>query len=121
VLLTFIRRHCVLLLLSFLGLGARVSVALLCQISEPLAFDMMKDNFLLNDNLNVYSFGVPPVSIDILLNVKGLTFDEAFSHAIEAVWDKIPAKVLDLPDLIIAKQAAGQHKDLDDVVNIGKS
>ncbi len=81
-------------------------------------FDMTKDNFLYNDNMDVFSFGSPSVSIDVLTNVKGLVFEDAFHHAIRTIWDKVPVKVLELRDLITAKKAAGRHKDLDDIENI---
>ncbi len=84
-------------------------------------FDMIKENFLHNDKMDVFSFGNPPVSIDILTNVKGLMFDDAYHQAIDTVWDNTPVKVLELRDLIKAKKAAGRHKDLDDIENISRS
>lgn len=87
------------------------------QFGMPV-FDMTKDNFLYNDNMDVFSFGNPPVSIDILTSVKGLVFEDAFCHSIDAVWDNTPVKVLELRDLITAKKAAGRHKDFDDIENI---
>ncbi len=81
-------------------------------------FDMTKDNFLYNENMDVFSYGNPPVSIDILTNVKGLIFEEAFHQAIDAVWDNTNVKVIEFRDLIKAKKAAGRHKDLDDIENI---
>jgi predicted nucleotidyltransferase len=87
------------------------------QFGMPV-FDMTRDNFLLNDRMDVFSFGVPPVSIDILTNLKGLSFDKAFDHAVYSVWDSVSVRVLNLQDLIKAKAAAGRYKDLDDIANI---
>ena len=84
-------------------------------------FDMTKNNFLHNDKMDVFSFGNPPVSIDIINNLKGLTFDEAFLHAVDTIWDNVPVKVLEIRDLIKAKKAAGRHKDLDDIENISRT
>ncbi|MCF8448403.1 MAG: hypothetical protein K9G49_00915 [Taibaiella sp.] len=81
-------------------------------------FDMTIENFLHNDKMDVFSFGNPPVSIDILTSVKGLSFNEAFTHAVDAVWDNVPLRLLDLRDLIKAKKAVGRYKDLDDIENI---
>lgn len=81
-------------------------------------FDMTKENFLYNEQIDVFSFGTPPVSIDILTDLKGLTFDEAYVQAVDAVWDNVPVRVLELRDLIKAKRAAGRHKDLDDIENL---
>ena len=44
-------------------------------------FDMSLENFLNTSQYDVFTFGVPPVSIDIMLNVKGLDFKEALSLA----------------------------------------
>ncbi len=86
-------------------------------------FDMTRDNSLQSDKMDVFFYGNPPVSIDILTNLKGLDFDKAFQDAIEAVWDGIPVKVLDIQDPIRAKKADGRHKNLDDIANLsqGKS
>lgn len=81
-------------------------------------FDMTSANFLLSDKMDVFSFGNPPVSIDLLTNVKGLNFDEAFNRAVDAIWDNVPVKVIDIRDLIRAKKAAGRFKDLEDIANI---
>ena len=41
-------------------------------------FKMTKNNFLGNAEMDVFTFGRPPVSIDIMLSVKGLDFEEVF-------------------------------------------
>jgi predicted nucleotidyltransferase len=83
-------------------------------------FDMSEENFLENPEMNVFSFGKPPVSIDILTSVLGLEFEETFEHAVSIKWDHVPTKVIDLKNLIKAKISAGRPKDLDDLENIGK-
>ena len=40
-------------------------------------FDMTEENFLNNPDLNVFTFGRPPRSIDIMTAVKGIDFDES--------------------------------------------
>ena len=42
-------------------------------------FDMTESNFLENKHFNVFSFGRPPVSIDLMTEVKGL---KGASHAL---------------------------------------
>ena len=51
-------------------------------------FDMSLDKFLTPAQYDVFTFGRPPVSIDILTQVKGLAFDDAFARA---EWFKITA------------------------------
>ena len=38
-----------------------------------LMFDMTEENFLNHKNWDVFTFGVPPSAIDVMINVKGLT------------------------------------------------
>lgn len=53
-------------------------------------FDMTQDNFLFNQEIDVFTFGRPPVSIDIMKKVKGLDFDTAYLNStlieIENAW-----------------------------------
>jgi hypothetical protein len=41
-------------------------------------FDMTLANFLDNEELDVFTFGKPPVSIDIMVSVKGINFRDAY-------------------------------------------
>ena len=45
-------------------------------------FDMTEKNFLYNENFDVFTFGRPPVSIDIMKKVKGLDFESAYQHSV---------------------------------------
>jgi len=81
-------------------------------------FDMTEENFLSNPDMNVFTFGKPPVSIEILTTVKGLEFQESFNNAKSVYWDEVPINVIDLKDLIRAKQASARFKDLEDLENI---
>lgn len=81
-------------------------------------FDMSEMNFLNNQELDVFSFGRPPVSIDIMTAVKGVDFEEAFSQSIIAEVDKITVRVIHMNQLVKAKKAANRFKDLDDLDNL---
>ena len=43
--------------------------------------DLSEQNFLDNDAIEVFTYGIEPVSIDIMKKVKGLNFGEAFSSS----------------------------------------
>ncbi|HUM66364.1 MAG TPA: hypothetical protein PLV32_10980, partial [Chitinophagaceae bacterium] len=45
-------------------------------------FDMTENNFLSHPNWDVFTFGVPPVAIDIMVKVKGLNFTECFTNSV---------------------------------------
>lgn len=72
----------------------------------------------LNNEKDVYTFGRPPVSIEILTRVKGLRFEQAFEHFQKVLFDDLKVNMIDAHDLIKAKKAAGRFKDLDDIENL---
>ena len=82
-------------------------------------FDMTEENFLSNPNIDVFSFGKPPVSIDIITDVKGLEFDACFPNATFVEVDKLKVRLIEYRDLVKAKKASGRPKDLDDLENLG--
>lgn len=81
-------------------------------------FDMTEEKFLNTFDYDVFTFGVPPICIEILTKVKGLDFEECFKTSIFQKFDNIDVYVIDLRHLIIAKKSAGRYKDLDDVQNL---
>lgn len=82
-------------------------------------FDMTEMRFMDTSENEVFSFGRPPVSIDIITKIKGLQFDEALASA---EWFSIEGdlrvRALNLNSLITAKKASGRNKDLDDIENL---
>lgn len=81
-------------------------------------FDMTLENFLNVKKFDVFSFGTPPVCIEILTKLKGVEFDEATSTSEVREIDGIQVKVIHLNQLIQAKKAAGRPKDLNDIENL---
>jgi len=77
------------------------------------------DTFLSTDKVDVFTFGRPPVAIDILTKVKGLEFDEALQGSEAILVDGAPVQLLSVRSLKEAKRAAGRHKDLDDLEHLG--
>ncbi len=77
-----------------------------------------ESDFISPENQNVFSFGRPPVAIDLLTQVKGLEFDAAFQMAETIRVDGAPLRLLHINDLRQAKRAAGRHKDLDDLEHL---
>ena len=58
--------------------------------------------------------GTEPTRIEILTEISGCDFADAYSRLIEGVIDGIPVKIISLPDLIHNKLKSGRLKDLDD-------
>jgi hypothetical protein len=81
-------------------------------------FDMTETNFLFNREINVFSFGRSPVSIEILKEISGLSFQEVYAKAIDSEIENIPMKIIHLNHLKENKKASGRPKDLNDLENL---
>lgn len=77
--------------------------------------EVNKYNFLENDDIDVFSYGVPPVSIDIMNKLKGVGFVEAFVKSKTIEDEGLLIRFIHTDQLIIAKKASGRFKDLDDI------
>ncbi|HEX4386740.1 MAG TPA: hypothetical protein VH083_27485 [Myxococcales bacterium] len=60
-------------------------------------------------------FGTPPARIDILRNIQGGVFEQAWQRRARTAWGAITVNLIDLDDLIAVKRAAGRPQDLLDV------
>lgn len=67
-----------------------------------------------NDPNSIFQIGQPPLRIDILQHIDGVTFDEAWSRRTEAHIDGIAVHVISAEDLIRNKLASGRLRDLAD-------
>lgn len=77
-----------------------------------------EEAFLTPDEMDVFSFGRPPVAIDIMTRVKGLSFEECFAASTLFFDGDLEIRTVMLGHLIAAKRAAGRHKDLDDLEHL---
>jgi hypothetical protein len=83
-------------------------------------FDMTEDSFLNQTKINVYTFGRPPVCIEILKEISGFTFQEINNNAIQTVFEDIPMKIINLNNLRRNKEISGRSKDLNDLENLSE-
>jgi hypothetical protein len=81
-------------------------------------FDMTEENFLSHPAWDVFTFGRPPVAIDIMVKVKGLDFDQSYQNSVVFEDDDLFIRTIHKDSLIAAKKSAGRNKDLDDLENI---
>ncbi|HEX3103147.1 MAG TPA: DUF6036 family nucleotidyltransferase [Terriglobales bacterium] len=90
----------------------------LAQYGAPLG-DLTVANFM---DGSTFQIGQPPARIDILQQIDGITFDEAWTNRIEGMIDgQIQAAVLSRDDLIQNKLASGREQDLLDVKKLRAS
>ena len=83
-------------------------------------FDMTEENFLSHPNWDVFTFGIPPVAIDLMIQVKGLDFDTCFTNAVLFEDDDVKIRTIHRNDLLTAKKQAGRAKDIADIENLPK-
>jgi hypothetical protein len=63
----------------------------------------------------VYQIGVPPGRIDLLTELTGLTFDEAWPDRLERPFQDVQAPFIGRAAFLRNKRATGRPKDLGDI------
>ena len=86
---------------------------------KDFGFDIpqLKDELFLKEN-NIVRMGIPPMRIEILNTISGVTFEDCYSKRIIEEIDGVQVNIINLEHLKINKQASGRHKDLDDYENL---
>ena len=84
------------------------------QFGMPV-FDMTETNFLAHPNWDVFTFGTPPVSIDMMVQVKGLDFAAAFEKSIFFEENGLKIRTIHKDDLIFSKKSSNRPKDQNDL------
>lgn len=70
---------------------------------------------------NIIRMGVPPVRIELLNSISGVTFDEVWAGRAEASYGDVPVAFIGRKELLRNKQASGRGKDLADLEELTKS
>ncbi|TLV02550.1 nucleotidyl transferase AbiEii/AbiGii toxin family protein [Dyadobacter luticola] len=73
-----------------------------------------KDDFLKENIIN--QIGYPPLRIDILTSIDGVTFSEAVEHRKVILVDSIKVPFIGLSQLIANKKASNRPQDIADVI-----
>jgi hypothetical protein len=66
----------------------------------------------------VYQMGVPPGRIDILTELTGLTFEQAWPDRIRRPFGELEVDFIDRASFLRNKRATGRLKDLSDIEGI---
>jgi predicted nucleotidyltransferase len=77
----------------------------------------LSPNLFLQDQ-NVIRMGVPPMRIEVLTKISGVTFQEAYAERVIDTIDDVEVSLISLRQLKINKKASGRHKDLDDLEHL---
>jgi predicted nucleotidyltransferase len=67
---------------------------------------------------NVVQLGYPPLRIDLLTDIDGVTFAECYNNKIEVDIEGIPVNFIGYHDLLKNKRVSGRLRDLDDINNL---
>jgi len=59
--------------------------------------------------------GTPPLQVDVLLQLTGITYDQVAGGAVAGEYGPVPVRFIGLQELLANKRAAGREKDLADV------
>jgi predicted nucleotidyltransferase len=97
--------------------NARRVFAALHTFKAPL-FDLAEAD-LLNPDV-IYQVGVEPNRIDLMNDISGVSWDEAWAGRTEIAIEGIRVPVLGLEEFVRNKRAAGRPKDRADLVLIGR-
>ena len=68
----------------------------------------------------VFQMGLPPLRIDVLTELSGLTFSEAWSTRTRAGFGPVMADVIGREAFIKNKRATGRARDLGDIEALGE-
>ncbi len=83
-----------------------------------LPFEITKDD-LIKDNA-IIQIGVAPIRIDILTDIDGVDFKEAYSNRVEHDFGKSIASVLHIDEILKNKIASNRAKDKIDAIELQK-
>jgi predicted nucleotidyltransferase len=87
----------------------------LALFGAPLAGFTVED---FQDASSVYQIGQPPLRIDLIKSLEGITFQQAWESRIQVTEDGIPMNYISREDLITNKLATGRLQDLADVQSV---
>jgi predicted nucleotidyltransferase len=69
----------------------------------------------------VYQIGIAPVRVDILTDITGVEFGNAWKKKVASTFFGVPVHFISLDDLVTNKQALGRSSDLKDLKQTPKS
>ncbi|MBI5550666.1 MAG: hypothetical protein HY911_04100 [Desulfobacterales bacterium] len=68
----------------------------------------------------VIQLGYPPVRIDLITSISGVTWAEAFDHRDIGKYGEVPVNYIGRNQYVLNKRASGRKKDLADLEALGE-
>jgi len=78
--------------------------------------ELSSDLFLKPDQ--IIRMGVPPIRLEIVTTISGVSFDECYPDRVVDILDGIQVNLISLQHLKINKKASGRFKDMNDLENL---
>jgi predicted nucleotidyltransferase len=66
----------------------------------------------------IIRMGVPPMRLEILNKISGITFEECYENRTVQIVEDVPINFINLDDLKKNKAASGRTKDINDLENL---
>ncbi len=89
----------------------------LSKFGAPLNNIKIKD--FINKDL-IYQIGVAPIRIDIIMKLPGVKFRNAWKRRKQTLYDKVRINIIDIRDLINAKEKIKRPQDILDLKKLKK-
>ena len=82
------------------------------------SLDLSEDDFSMPGK--VIQLGVPPIRIDIITNVSGVSWEKADNSKVPGQYGRTPVYFISREDFIANKKATGRKKDAADIEALGE-
>ena len=69
----------------------------------------------------VIQLGVPPVRIDLITTISGVSWEDAVAEGVAAELDGVPVRFIGRAHLVANKRASGRKKDIADLEALGET
>jgi predicted nucleotidyltransferase len=89
-------------------------IAALKKFGAPLEHDGIRPETFAGSQV-VYQIGIAPVRVDILTEITGVQFPDAWRRRVASTFFGLPVHFISLDDLVTNKQALGRSSDLQDL------
>ena len=81
--------------------------------------DLTPGDFEMPDR--VVQLGVPPVRVDIITSLTGVSWDEVFAGRVAGNYGDVPVSFIGRQQLIVNKRATGRARDIADLEALGEA
>jgi hypothetical protein len=68
----------------------------------------------------LFQLGVPPVRVDIVTSLTGISWESAFENRIHGRYGDVPVDYIGREQFILNKRSLGRKKDLADIEALGE-